>query len=313
MKDDAKAVIEQLLGNKKLTLRRGNSDEFGYDKIPFGIPALDKLTGGGIAKKRITLLYGPPNVGKSFLASQIAVNAQHNNDLVGWVDTEQSWDSKWMEKCGLNTEEVLVCQPTTGEEAFETVREMMSNGVALVVLDSMAGLVPSAVYEEEFGYNPIAWQARFVNSSFPKLLPHLKQGSALVLINQIRSSMGPVSIDAMPGGLAQTFFAHSLLQVKRDGWIEEPKGVKVGFDMDIRMRKTKIGGEHWNHVKIPFRIEGGIDIMETFIREALTQNLIQQRGAWYMYGEEKMQGMNGLKHFFLENPSRFEELKISVT
>ena len=313
MKDDAKAVIEQLLGNKKLTLRRGNSDEFGYDKIPFGIPALDKLTGGGIAKKRITLLYGPPNVGKSFLASQIAVNAQHNNDLVGWVDTEQSWDAKWMEKCGLNTEEVLVCQPTTGEEAFETVREMMSNGVALVVLDSMAGLVPSAVYEEEFGYNPIAWQARFVNSSFPKLLPHLKQGSALVLINQIRSSMGPVSIDAMPGGLAQTFFAHSLLQVRRAGWIEEPKGVKVGFDMDLRMRKTKIGGEHWNHVKIPFRIEGGIDIMETFIREALTQNLIQQRGAWYMYGEEKMQGMNGLKHFFLENPSRFEELKISVT
>ena len=169
MKDDAKAVIEQLLGNKKLNLRRGNSDEFGYDKIPFGIPALDKLTGGGIAKKRITLLYGPPNVGKSFLASQIAVNAQHNNDLVGWVDTEQSWDSKWMEKCGLNTEEVLVSQPSTGEEAFETVREMMSNGVALIVLDSMAGLVPSAVYEEEFGYNPMAWQARFVNSSFPKL------------------------------------------------------------------------------------------------------------------------------------------------
>ena len=313
MKDDAKAVIEQLLGNKKLNLRRGNSDEFGYDKIPFGIPALDKLTGGGIAKKRITLLYGPPNVGKSFLASQIAVNAQHNNDLVGWVDTEQSWDSKWMEKCGLNTEEVLVSQPSTGEEAFETVREMMSNGVALIVLDSMAGLVPSAVYEEEFGYNPMAWQARFVNSSFPKLLPHLKSGSALVLINQIRSSLGPVSIDAMPGGLAQTFFAHSLLQVKRDGWIEEPKGIKVGFDMDIRMRKTKIGGEHWNHVKIPFRIEGGIDIVESFIREALTQNLIQQRGAWYMYGEEKMQGMNGIKHFFLENPSRFEDLKLSVT
>ena len=313
MKDNAKDVIEQLLGNKKLNLRRGNSAELDYDKIPFGIPALDKLTGGGIAKKRISLLYGPPNVGKSFLASQIAVNAQHNNDLVGWVDTEQSWDAAWMQKCGLDTENILVCQPTTGEEAFETVREMMMNGVGLVVLDSMAGLVPSAVYEEEFGYNPMAWQARFVNSSLPKLLPHLKNGSALVLINQIRSSLGPVSIDAMPGGLAQTFFAHSLLQVKRDGWIEEPKGTKVGFDMDIRMRKTKIGGEHWNNVKIPVRREGGIDIVESFIREALTQDLIQQRGPWYMYGEEKIQGMNGLKHFFIENPSRLEELKLSVT
>jgi|TARA_R110000824_G_scaffold399582_1_gene605226 recombination protein RecA len=313
MKDSAKEVIEQLLGNKKLNLKRGNSTELDYDKIPFGIPALDKLTGGGIAKKRISLLYGPPNVGKSFLASQIAVNAQQNNDLVGWIDTEQSWDSAWMEKCGLRTEDVLISQPTIGEEAFETAREMMMNGVGLVVLDSMAGLVPSAVYEEEFGYNPMAWQARFVNSSLPKLLPHLKNGTALVLINQIRSSLGPVSIDAMPGGLAQTFFAHSLLQVKRDGWIEEPKGTKVGFDMDIRLRKTKIGGEHWKNVKIPFRIEGGIDIVESFIREALTQDLIQQRGAWYMYGEEKMQGMNGLKHFFIENPSRLDELKANVT
>jgi recombination protein RecA len=313
MKDNAKDVIEQLLGNKKLNLKRGNSKELDYDKIPFGIPALDKLTGGGIAKKRISLLYGPPNVGKSFLASQIAVNAQHNGDLVGWVDTEQSWDPAWMAKCGLATEDVLISQPTIGEEAFETVREMMMNGLGLVVLDSMAGLVPSAVYEEEFGYNPMAWQARFVNSSLPKLLPHLKNGTALVLINQIRSSLGPVSIDAMPGGLAQTFFAHSLLQVKRDGWIEEPKGTKVGFDMDIRLRKTKIGGEHWKNVKIPFRIEGGIDVVESFIREALTQDLISQRGPWYMYGEEKIQGMNGLKHFFLENPSQFEELKARVT
>jgi recombination protein RecA len=195
MKDNAKEVIEQLLGNKKLNLKRGNSTELDYDKIPFGIPALDKLTGGGIAKKRISLLYGPPNVGKSFLASQIAVNAQQNNDLVGWIDTEQSWDSAWMEKCGLKTEDVLISQPTIGEEAFETAREMMMNGVGLVVLDSMAGLVPSAVYEEEFGYNPMAWQARFVNSSLPKLLPHLKNGTALVLINQIRSSLGPVSIE----------------------------------------------------------------------------------------------------------------------
>ena len=129
MKNNANEVIEQLLGNKKLNLRRGNSAELDYDKIPFGIPALDKLTGGGIAKKRISLLYGPPNVGKSFLASQIAVNAQQIGDLVGWVDTEQSWDAAWMQKCGINTEDVLVSQPTIGEEAFETVREMMVNGV----------------------------------------------------------------------------------------------------------------------------------------------------------------------------------------
>jgi len=313
MKEYAQEVISQLLGNKKLNIHRGNSDLFHYDKIPFGIPALDKLTGGGIPKKRITLLYGPPNVGKSFLASQIAVNAQKEGGLVGWIDTELSWDSTWMEKCGIDTANILVGQPTTGEEAFETMREMMQQKLSLVVVDSIAGLVPSAVHEESFSYNPMAWQARFVNQSIPKLMPHLKEGAALVFINQVRSSLGPVAIDNMPGGLAQTFFAHSLIQVRRDGWIEEPKGNKVGFDMDIRLRKTKVGGETWKSVKIPFRIEGGIDVIESFIREALAKQEILQKGAWYYYKEDKFQGLNGVKQFFLENPTKFEELQASVT
>ena len=313
MKDNAEAVIDQLLANASLNLSRGSSKAFAYERIPFGIPALDDLTGGGIPKKRMTLLYGSPNVGKSYLASQIVANAQQIGGTAGWVDTELSWDGGWFERCGVDTNNVVVSQPTNGEDALTIVREMMQAGVDVIVLDSIAGLVPTAVVEEEFSYNPMAWQARFINSALPKLLPNLKHGSAFVAINQVRSSLGPVAIDNKPGGLAQTFFAHSLLQVKRDGWIEEPKGTKVGFDMDVRMRKTKIGGEHWNNVKVPFRIEGGIDVVESFIREALTQDLIQQRGPWYMYGEEKIQGMNGLKHFFIENPSRFEELKLRVT
>ena len=91
----------------------------------------------------------------------------------------------------------------------------MQVGIDVIVLDSIAGLVPTAVVEEEFSYNPMAWQSRFINSSLPKLLPNLKEGSAFVAINQVRASLGPVAIDNMPGGLAQTFFAHFLLQVRR--------------------------------------------------------------------------------------------------
>lgn len=98
MKTTAEDAIEQLLSKKDLQLFRGNSDSFAFDRIPFGIPALDKLTGGGIPKKRMTLLYGSPNVGKSYLASQIAANAQKYGGTAGWVDTELSWDSGWMEK-----------------------------------------------------------------------------------------------------------------------------------------------------------------------------------------------------------------------
>ena len=311
MKQNAEEAITQLLkGNK--SLKRGNSEAFGYSRIPFNIPVLDKLTNGGIPKKRLTLIYGPTNVGKSYLASQIVANAQKEGGVTAWVDTELSWDSEWYEKCGVDTNNILLSQPTNGEEALDTVRDLMQSGVDVIVLDSIAGLVPTTVAEEEFGYNPMAWQARFVNSSLPKLLPNLQHGSALVAINQVRASLGPVAIDNMPGGLAQTFFAHSLLQVRRKGWIEEGKE-KVGFDMEIRLRKTKVGGENWKSVTIPFRVEGGIDIVESYIREGIERKLITQAGAWYTYKDTKAMGMNGIKKAFLENPTLFEELQNELT
>ena len=311
MKDNADQVIEQLLSKKNLNLFRGNNKEFNYDRIPFGIPALDTLTGGGIPKKRMTLLYGPTNVGKSYLASQICANAQQQGGTAGWVDTELSWDSDWVAKCGVDAEKILVAQPTNGEDALEIVREMMIAGVDVIVLDSIAGLVPTAVVEEEFSYNPMAWQARFINSALPKLLPNLKNGSALVAINQVRSSLGPVAIDNMPGGLAQTFFSHFLLQVRRRGWIEEDKQ-RVGFDMEVRLRKSKVGGENWSNAIVPFRVSGGIDVLESFIREALDKGLITRAGAWYTYKEYNAMGLNGLKQLFLDTPAKIEQLKAEV-
>ena len=312
MKRTADEAIDQLLKDKNLNLQLGDSDSFGYTRIPFNIPVLDKLTGGGIPKKRFTLIYGPTNVGKSYLASQIVMNAQKLGGLTAWIDTELSWDSEWMKKCGLDTSKILVSQPTNGEEAFKTVRTLMEAGVDVIVLDSIAGLVPTAVVEEEFSYNPMAWQARFVNSSLPKLLAHLHNGSAFVAINQVRSSMGPVALDNMPGGLAQSFFAHFLIQVRRSGWIKE-KDQNVGFDMEVRLRKTKVGGENWQSAIVPFRVSGGIDITESYIREAIAQKLIKQAGPWYTYKTDKTMGLNGLKKLLMSNPEKFEALKNELT
>ena len=313
MKDSAEEVIQDLLKGTKLNIHRGSDDSFLYSRIPFGIPALDNLTGGGIPKKRMTILYGPTNVGKSYLASQIVVNAQKEGGTAAWIDTELSWDSDWMAKCGVDVTNTLVSQPVNGEEAMDIIRELMQVGIDVIVLDSIAGLVPTAVVEEEFSYNPMAWQARFVNSALPKILGNLKDGSAFVAINQVRSSIGPVALDNMPGGLAQSFFAHFLLQVRRKGWIEEKDKTKVGFDMEIRLRKTKVGGENWDSAIIPFRVEGGIDIVESFIREALERKLITQAGAWYSYEGEKVMGLNGIKNLFISNPEKFDVLKEAVT
>ena len=315
MKHTADEVISQLLGDKKLNLQKGNSESFDYTRIPFGIPALDKLTGGGIPKKRMTIMYGPTNVGKSYLASQVVASVQRDGGTAAWIDTELSWDSKWVEKCGIDSERMLVSQPTSGEEALGTIKELMRAGIDVIVLDSIAGLVPSAVQDNEkgFEFSPMAWQARFVNSALPRLLPNLKSGSAFIAINQVRSSIGPVALDTMPGGLAQGFFAHFLLQVRRSGWIEEPKGTKVGFDMEGRLRKSKVGGENWSNAIVPFRVDGGIDVLESYIREAIQQKLITQKGAWYDYEGIKAMGMNGLKTQLLDNPTLVEKLKADVT
>ena len=250
METDSEKVIEGLLKDNKLNLFRGDDSGFEYSRIPFDIPALDRLTGGGIAKKRLTLIYGPTNVGKSYLASQICANILKSGGQAAWIDTELSWDSDWMARCGVDTTKIIVGQPESGEEAMDTIRTLLDASFDLVVLDSIAGLVPHKNLEEDFSFNPMAWQARFVNSALPKVLPSLSNGGALVAINQVRSSIGPVALDNMPGGLAQSFFAHALLQVRRKGWIEE-SGTKVGFDMEVRLRKTKIGGENWNSAAVP--------------------------------------------------------------
>jgi len=314
MIDNSLDIVQNILKDDKLGLLRGNNSAFEFTRIPFGIPALDKLTGGGIPKKRMTMLYGPTNVGKSYLASQVVARAQEAGGVAAWIDTELSWDASWYAKCGVDVENILVSQPSSGEKALEAVRKLMDAKVDVIVLDSIAGLVPEAVMEEGFDYNPIAWQARFINTSLPRILAHLKEGSAFVAINQVRSSMGPVALDAMPGGMAQTFFSHFLLQVRRKGWIEEGKDKqKVGFDMEVRLRKTKAGGENWKSAVIPFRVEGGIDVTESFIREALEMGVVTKAGPWYSYQDAKVMGMNGLKNYFLENPLALDGLKDAVS
>ena len=312
MDNTAEEAIQKLLKKKNLNFQLGDSDDFVTNRIPFNIPALDKLTGGGIPLKKMTLIYGPTNVGKSYLASQIVVNAQQMGGSAIWIDTELSYDMDWMATCGVDPKKILISQPTTGEEAMEHVREAMIEGVKVIVLDSIAGLVPANVSAEDFGFSPMAWQARFVNSSFPKLFPHLQNGSAFVAINQVRASMGPVALDNMPAGQGQVFFAHSIMQVQRKGWITEGDQ-KVGLDMNIRLRKTKTGGENWDSAVVPFRVEGGIDVLESYIRDGIDQGLISKAGAWYTYGDIKAMGLNGIKEKFVEDSKLFDKLQNELT
>ena len=321
MDKDADSAIKKLLKNKDLKFSLGE-DVPEVEKIPFHLPQLDQLLGGGLPKNRFTLIYGPPNVGKSYLSSLAVSSAQKEGGEAMWIDAERSYDKDWMTKCGVDQSKIIISQPLNGEEAMAQLKEGLQAGVAVVVLDSIAALVPKDITKEvekgNFSYSPMAWQGRFVNSAFPKLFPYLENGSAFIAINQQRQSIGGIGRqgNTWPGGQGQTFYAHAMLEVRRDGWINEKidgEDRRVGFDMQIRMHKSKIGGEHWNAAVVPFKAGGGIDVIETFMREGINQGAIEQSGTWYTYKGTKIQGMNGLKGLFLETPTLFEELQNELT
>ena len=305
-------LMEQLLkGIDGLTV--ASDKDFQFERIPFGIPQLDKLTGGGIPKKRFTLLTGQPSGGKSYLAMKAVESVQKEGGTAVWIDTEMSLDESWFRKCGVNPDLLLASQPENGEAAIAIARACMEAGVDLVVIDSIAGMVPSAELSD-FDKNPMGWLARFINDSLSRLMSRLKHGSALVCINQQRSSIGPVAIKEMPGGKGQVYWNHMMLEVRRAGWIEDKKTkTKEGFDMEVTLKKNKTSADHWSKVVVPFRVDGGIDTMESYMREGLAYGHINQAGAWYEYQGNKVMGLNGLKALLLtEQPELGDNLKEQV-
>tara|TARA_R100000458_G_scaffold14203_1_gene12029 strand:- start:466 stop:1476 length:1011 start_codon:yes stop_codon:yes gene_type:complete len=318
MKSSSKEIFESLLNDKKIKATKGNDVSFEYGKIPFNIPQLDKITNGGIPRKRFTLLFGGFSSGKSYVAAQLCKSVQKDGGLPVWVDLEKSWDSTWMEKCGLNTDEMVLYNPDTSEEAFKAIRNALQTGADIVVVDSVAGLVPTDIFtnEQGIGYSPIGWQSRTWNQMLMRLIPELKHGGALVAINQTRGTMGNVQLmDTMPGGEGQKYFTHCCMHFTRGSWILKQGASKpakmsdrVGFEINVRLLKDKFGGEKFEEAIVPFKHDGGIDIVETYVRMGLEEELIKQSGAWYYYKDEKLQGITKVVDWFKDNPEAYKEL-----
>lgn len=311
-KDKEQSILEELFESG--VVKKGNDNSFVYSRILFNIEPLDILTGGGIPTKRLTLVTGQTNAGKSYLCLQLVKSVQGVGGTVAWIDAEWSWDVEWVEKCGINPENVLVSQPESGEKTFEVVRGLMKSGINLIVVDSVAALIPASLNVEDFSHNPMAVKARMINDGISRLLPNLEKGTALVFINQLRSGIGPYAMDVYPGGEGQSFFAHMILQVRREGWIEETingQKTRVGFDIEVRQRKSKVKGASYDSCTVPFRLEGGVDLMELTIEELIERGKIIKSGIWYSFigNEEKFGGKNALKKYFLESPNILENLR----
>jgi recombination protein RecA len=309
---DRGKAVEAALANIEKKFGKGSIMRLG-DKEVIDIPAisttslsLDASIGvGGIPRGRVVEIYGPESSGKTTLALHIVAEAQKAGDVAAYIDAEHAMDSEYAGKLGVNIEELLISQPDSGEQALEIVEALVrSNGVGVIVVDSVAALVPRAELDGEMGDSLPGLQARLMSQALRKLTAVVGQtNTCLIFINQIREKIGVMfgSPETTTGGRALKFYSSVRLDIRRIGAIKDGDRV-VGNRTKVKIVKNKVAP--------PFR-ECEFDIMygEGISREgdvldlAVTNRVVEKSGAWFSYGGERLgQGRENSKTTLRENP-----------
>lgn len=290
----------------------------GIEVIPTGSLGLDLALGvGGIPRGRITEIYGPEASGKTTLALHIIAEAQKRGGTVAFVDVEHALDPAWAKKVGVNLENLLISQPDTAEQALEIAETLIrSGGVDVIVLDSVAALVPKAEIEGEMGDAMIGVQARLMSQAMRKLAGVInKSKTAMIFTNQIRMKIGVMfgNPETTPGGLALKFYSSVRLDMRKIGSIKDPKGGIVGSQHRVRVTKNKVAS--------PFRQaefdimgeENGISRVGEVLDLAVSLGIVEKSGAFFRYGKKLIgQGREAAKIFLAETPKITEEIEIKI-
>jgi recombination protein RecA len=284
--------------------------------IPTGSLSLDIALGGqGIPRGRIIEIFGPESSGKTTLALHCIAEAQKHDGIAAFIDAEHAFDPTWGKKLGVQLETLLVSQPTSGEEAMQ-ITEMLikSNAVDVIVIDSVAALVPRQELEGEIGDSHVGLQARLMSQSMRKLTGAIsKSKTSVIFINQIREKIGVMfgSPETTPGGRALKFYSSCRIDVRRIGQIKEGEEV-VGQRVRVKVVKNKVAP--------PFRVAefdmmhtNGISYEGDVLDLAVLAKVVVRSGAWFKYGESHIgQGKEKARQFLIENPAITEEIKTKV-
>ena len=313
--DLALSQIEKAFG-KGSVMRLGDQSRMQIEAIPTGSLALDIALGiNGIPRGRITEIYGAESSGKTTVAAQIVAQAQKLGGIAAYVDAEHAVDPVYFKNMGVDIDNLLISQPSTGEEALEVVDALIrSNAVAIVVVDSVAALVPKAEIEGEMGQSLPGMQARLMSQALRKITASLnKTNTAAVFINQLREKIGVMfgNPETQPGGRALKFYSSVRLDVRR---IET---LKVGNDMvGIRTRVKVVK----NKVAPPFK-QAEFDIMfgqgisrsGSLVDIGTELNIIQKSGSFYSYkGERIGQGRENAKKYLEDNAHLMDEMESEI-
>ena len=292
---------------KGVNIALGNSPLLVNYWVKTGIPRFDMLLGGGVPRGKFTLFAGPYGAGKTFLAQVMIGNLQKEGGMAALIDVERSYATDWCRKSGVDTSKLIVAQPASGEAAWEAVLFLASSGVDLIVLDSIAALVPTEELEKDMDQFTIGAQARMVNRGLRKLIQMFTtqahelgpdKNPAFVAINQVRAGIGgPITFESYPGGKGQQSFAAIIVRMHRGPWHQE--GKDVGFEIVCKTEKNKMT-KPFETCNLPFRFTGEIDAIHGLIDVALNVGVIQQKGSFFIWGEKQVQGKLSLIKYITE-------------
>jgi recombination protein RecA len=322
MQDDKKkalnlaiAQIEKTCGKGSI-MRLGTDTHVRVDAIPTGALNLDAAIGvGGIPRGRVTEIYGPESSGKTTLCLHVVANAQRTGGVAAFIDAEHALDVDYARKLGVDVEGLLISQPDTGEQALEICEILVRSGaVDVVVIDSVAALVPKAEIEGDMGDSHVGLQARLMSQALRKLTGAISRSrTSVVFINQLREKIGVMfgNPETTTGGKALKFYASLRLDIRRIGAVKDKDEV-VGSHVRVKVVKNKVAAP-FRQAEFDIMYAEGISHTSLLVDIGAESGIIDKSGAWYSYKDQKIgQGRENAKLYLKDNPAMMAEIEEKV-
>ncbi len=313
--DLAVKQIHREFGNGSI-MRLGDEPIQEVEAIPTGSLTLDNALGvGGVPRGRIIEIYGPESSGKTTLATHIIAEAQKLGGTCAFIDAEHAFDPTYGRALGVNTDDLLVSQPDTGEQALNICDMLVRSGALdVIVIDSVAALVPQAELEGDMGDSHVGLQARLMSQALRKLAGTINRTkTALIFINQIRMKIGVMfgSPETTSGGRALRFYASVRMDIRRIGAVKDGSDI-VGNRTRVRVKKNKVAPP-FREAEFDIIYGEGISSRGELIDLGTEYDIIQKRGSWYSYNDDTIaQGREATKEWLAENPEEAETIKLAI-
>jgi len=304
--------IEKDYGSEAIR-RLGDASTSPVDVIPTGNILIDRALGvGGFPRGRIIEIYGPESSGKTTLTLTVVAQAQKRGGLAGFIDVEHALDPSYARKLGVNLDDLLVSQPSSGEEALRICETLVrSNALDVIVLDSVAALVTKSELEGEIGDAVVGAQARLMSNALRKLTAFIaKSRTTCIFTNQIREKIGVMfgNPETTPGGKALKFYSSVRVDIRRIGAIKTSDGTVTGNRTRVKVVKNKVAAP-FTEAEFDIMYNEGISSTGSLIDLALEKNILEKRGSWLSYkGNQLAQGRDAAKEALKNDPALYEQI-----